>query len=99
MPVNVEQLLRQFERLKEEHQLWRPLWQDIGDLIRPTRANFTTVRTPGSKQTERLFDSTAPKANERLAATLNGTLTNPASDWFALPGRGDLAGDHAVMEW
>src|SRR3990172_1038327 len=99
MPVNVEQLMRQYERLKDEHQLWRPLWQDIGDLIRPTRANFTTIRSPGTKQTERLFDSTALTANERLAATLNGTLTNAASNWFELTLRGELSDDHDVMEW
>lgn len=89
MPINAEQILKRFERMKLEHQLWEPLWQDIADFIHPRRSVFTVKRSQGSKQTERLFDSTALDAHDRLASTLNGTLTSRATEWFSLTMRDD----------
>lgn len=100
MAVDVQKLLRQYDRLMGEHKLWEPKWQNLADQIRPTQAQFSTKRTPGQSQTERLFDSTAIEGNERLAATLAGTLTSRATKWFGLKVRSsDLNEDDSVKEW
>lgn len=87
-------------QLIAEHQQWRAMWQEIAEYIHPRRSQFMSMPTPGQKQTAKIFDSTALDANERLAATLNGTLTNRATPWFSLTIRDEeLAQDFEVMEW
>jgi hypothetical protein len=84
----------------QEHRNWEGLWQDIADYIHPRRSQFTTTRMPGGKQTERLFDSTALDAHDRLASTLNGTLTSRATKWFTLKMRDEQYDDVSeVKEW
>lgn len=100
MPLDPIQLLKRYDRMKQDHRLWEGLWQDIADYILPRRSQFTTTRTPGGKQTERLFDSTALDAHERLASTLNGTLTSRAAKWFSLKMRDEKYDDNPdVATW
>lgn len=100
MPANVQVLLRRYDRLMAEHMLFRNTWQEISDQTRPTQSQFSTQRSPGQKQTEKLFDSTAIDANERLAATLAGTLTSRATKWFGLKVRSEeLDEDDSVKQW
>ena len=84
MSLNPSELIKQYERMRSDHQYWEPIWQDLADYISPRRSQFTTKRSPGQKQTEKLFDSTALNACDRLAATINGTLTSRAVKWFSL---------------
>lgn len=100
MPANAKDILTRWEKLREEHRYWAPLWQEIADYIHPRRSSFTTRRSSGAKQTEKLFDSTAPKAHDRLASTLSGTLTSGAVQWFSLKLRDDtLNGAKEVRVW
>src|SRR6185369_278023 len=100
MPLDPIQLLKRYERMVQEHRNWEGLWQDIADYIHPRRSQFTTTRMPGGKQTERLFDSTALDAHDRLASTLNGTLTSRATKWFTLKMRDEQYDDVSeVKEW
>lgn len=93
MSVDAKQILKRFERMKSDHQLWESGWQEIADYIVPRRSQFITKKTPGAKQTQLLFDSTAPDALGRLASTLNSTLTSRAIEWFSL-----LMSDDALNE-
>lgn len=88
-PPNVEVLLKRFERMKTDRQLWEPLWQEIADYIHPTQNQFVVKTTPGAKQTEKIFDSTALDAHDRLASVLNGTLTSRVTAWFGLKMRNE----------
>lgn len=98
--ANAKQLLKRWEGLQGEHELWRPNWQELSDYIIPRRSNFVTQRSPGQKQTELLFDSTALRANGRLAAIINGTLTSRATKWFSLKMRlEELNEDKEVQLW
>src|SRR5258706_6491055 len=100
MPINVPELLKKYERMKPDHDFWSFLWQEISEVIHPRRSQFISQRTPGSKQTEKLFDSTALDAHDRLASTLNGTLTSRAAKWFSLKMRDEIWVDDAdVNEW
>lgn len=98
--TRVERLLARREALLEEHRSWQPDWKDIADLILLSRRGFMSQDPPGSKKTERLYDSTAPLAAERLAANLAGVLTSDAFLWFGLKFRLDeLNEDEAAGEW
>lgn len=100
MPIDVLQLIKKWERLKKDHDFWSFLWQEIAEVIHPRRSQFISQRTPGAKQTEKLFDSTALDAHDRLASTLNGTLTSRAAKWFSLKMRDEQWVDDAdVNEW
>lgn len=79
-----EQLVKRYYRLQEKWMPWAPTLQDLADYILPKRKNILTRRTPGTKQTDRLFDSTAPDSAVKLAAFIAGSLTNMAIRWFSL---------------
>jgi hypothetical protein len=100
MPIDATQLIKKYDRLKRDHELWSVLWQEIAEVIHPRRSQFMVQRTQGAKQTERLFDSTALDAHDRLASTLNGTLTSRAAKWFSLKMRDEIwVEDQDVNEW
>ena len=79
-----EQFVKRFDRLYDKQRVWHPLWMDIASYVLPRKVNVLTTRTPGTKQTEKLFDSTGIHANEVLAASIHGALTNPVVKWFSL---------------
>lgn len=62
----------------------RSLWQDLGEYINIKRSFVVSKKREGASQTVNLFDSTAPKANDDLAAFISGTLTNMAMQWFGM---------------
>lgn len=98
--ANVQQILRRYESLVDQRRTYEKTWQELADYILPRKSTVTLKRTPGRKQTDRLFSSTAVHANELLAATMQGTLTSPAIRWFRLKVRQeDLNEDQDVAEW
>lgn len=100
MAINVERLMKRWDRLVTEHQMWCDMWQQLADYIHPRRSQFFVVRSQGARQTEKLFDSTAIDANDRLANTMNGTLTSRSIKWFGLKVRDEsLNENQAVQEW
>jgi len=85
VPVNIEELCRQHHRIWERMLLMRSTWQELADYEVPRkgdvdRSNFWTPR----KQTEKMFDETAPQAASELAAEMQGNLTSAAAKWFGL---------------
>ena len=83
-----DKILKQYERLMAEQLNWRTLWQEIADYIVPHKSYIVAVKSPGSKQTEKLFDSTAIHANELLASSLGSAITPANAPWFTLRLRG-----------
>jgi len=95
-----EQIIKRFNVLKDKQATWRPVWQDLADYILPTRKNIVTKRTPGTPQTDKLFDSTAPDSAIKLAAFIAGSLTNMAIRWFSLKmRREELNDDKETSIW
>lgn len=84
-----DDLIRRQEALAGERATLDTLWQEIAELTKPLRADFTFQRVPGDKRTQKIFDATAGLAADNLAAGLWGMITNAANDWFTL--RSDLA--------
>lgn len=89
-------LIRRQESLAAEHATLDHLWQEIAELMQPMRADFTHLRQPGEKRSQKIFDGTAGQAAENLAAGLWGLITNAANDWFTL--RADLAEEEEAQE-
>ena len=83
-------LFRLWEQLKTHRSSYESLWQELARFVAPRKSNILTKLSPGVKFTSGLFDSTAIKANEDLAASIAGSLTNPASRWFRLKMRNEL---------
>ena len=65
-----------------DKQLWNHLWREIAELVMPRKSNIF-----GNTQVYReykRYDATAMNGNERLAASIVGTMTPQTLDWFDL---------------
>ena len=54
-----DDLIRRQEALAGERATLDTLWQEIAELMKPRRADFTFQRVPGDKRTQKIFDATA----------------------------------------
>jgi hypothetical protein len=64
-------------------------WQDIAYRVLPAEAQFTTTDSEGTKRTERLFDSTAARANRKHAAILEDLATPRTQRWHGMAAEND----------
>ena len=93
-------LMRRFQSLSTQRQVWESHWQEIADYVVPRKADVTKKRTDGDKRTELIFDSTAIHAAELMSASLHGMLTNASTRWFSLRFRDRLLDqEDAAKEW
>lgn len=100
MSIDLDKIIKRQDTLFGHQQLFASTWQEIADYMMPRKSVITTKKTPGAKQTEKLFDSTAINASELLAATLNGSLTSAAMKWFTLKMREtELNEVKEIAEW
>ena len=92
----MQQAFEYIERVNHE-----AVWRDISRYILLENAgNFQGTNTPGSRKTTGLFDTSGIQANKDLAASLHGTLTNPATKWFALRYKDELQNnDSTATAW
>lgn len=95
----IEEIIKRYKALKSRGT-WENNWQEISDYVLPRKAEVTVKRAKGEKRNSSVYDSTAIHSNELLGASLQGTLTNPASQWFGLRLRDNaLDEDHDVQRW
>jgi hypothetical protein len=100
MPADASARKKQMDRLWSLRGTWEENWQLLGDYLLPRKSNITKVTSAGQKQTDRLFDSTGVRAPEILAASLAGTLTSPAQQWFGLTARQEELNEvKTVRDW
>jgi|SRR5215472_1689983 len=78
----VDYNLRRFQYLLDIQKLWAVEWQELADYVLPRKNSILVRRTPGAKRTQKVFDSTAIRATELLAASMHGTLTPSWLRWF-----------------
>ena len=88
-----ERLFNSVERTNNENY-----WSELSEFMLNNQFNFNnsgtstlttnmssvTSSAPGSKKTNRIYDSTALQAVQDLASSFQGTLTNPATTWSKL---------------
>ena len=70
----VEFLLRRYEALKQNKQVWLNHYQLIGQYVMTRKQNFTQKLQPGDFLTNDIFDTTGVRANITMAAILLGML-------------------------
>lgn len=93
-------LIRRQESLAAERGVWEQHWQEVAELVRPMRAEFTGRVTAGSKRTEKIYDATAGVAADNLASGLWGLATNGGTEWFALKHQDDaINADSDIAAW
>lgn len=93
-------LMKRFGSLKQYRSNWESHWQEIGDFVAPNKGNITKKRTPGDKNSERIFDGTAQFAAELMASSMHGMLTNSGTPWFSLRYTDDeFETDDISKEW
>ena len=95
-----EQVLRRYDQLKSSRGNWDALWQDIGDLVMPRKANIrNTISVPNNDREKLLFDSTATRANVILANGQLSWMTPHESPWFAFEPARPLLNSEPVKKW
>ena len=98
-----EAALLRWGDLEQEQRQWLNLWQEIADYTQPRKGNIAFRRSSAQQQTGLMFDSTAPHANELLAASMQGALTSSAFRWFSLRLKGVEVGKDSELardlEW
>tara|TARA_Y100000401_G_scaffold117424_1_gene126174 strand:+ start:2416 stop:4044 length:1629 start_codon:yes stop_codon:yes gene_type:complete len=81
----VTRVIKKQESLKSFRTPWENLWQDCAEYVNPNRGDFSTIRFRGdTSRYEKIYDTTAPLANEQLASGLHSFLTSPSQRWFSL---------------
>ena len=95
-----QELVLHWNKLKGERAEFERTWQEIADYVRPLRAEFTAIRTPGERRNQRIFDATPLMAADSFAGGIYGMMTNPANRWFALRVADDEMNDYdPVRDW
>ena len=56
--------------------------QEVVDYMMPSHRQITTTATPGTKQTQKIFDSTALDAIVEISSFLSGALFSEGDLWF-----------------
>jgi len=84
MAVDVTKTVRRLQELRSQRTNFDTANQEISDFMVPNKSGITRQIYPGQKTMSRVFDSTAIEAIQTLAASMHGTLTNPATMWFSL---------------
>lgn len=73
--------------------------EQMAPFLAPSRVGIITQRTPGTKQTMGVTDSTTLMAAELMAMFVAGHIINPSQQWGGLTmGKGNRPND-AVQEW
>jgi hypothetical protein len=82
--ADAKEIVRRHDRLKADRAMRETLWQEIAEVFRPLRADFTVKRNDGERRGRQRFDGTPSIAGDNLASGLWGMVTNSANEWFTL---------------
>lgn len=88
--LNTEQIretTKRHEQMRTARSLFDNQWTEVGDLVLPDQNRFQRIRPQGSKNTQRIFDDTAPRALPRFAAAIESMLTPTTQKWHSLRAR------------
>lgn len=98
--MNAAELIGLYTRGEALQSPMLPLWDELAEYIHPAKVGFTGKRADGEKRTSKLWDSTAPQANNDLAHYLAASLTPSAVPWLRYEFRSREARDNdSYCEW
>ena len=95
--TSATQLSERYEKAKQKRFAWESHWQECYDFALPHKGNASGSATPGSKQSDKLFDGTAPDGVEHLAASLLSQLTPPWARWFGFTEGPDITDEERSL--
>lgn len=81
---NVTKILVRLGQMRSRRYNFENQWQDIRELVRVNTSDFNRSRTEGDRRADKIFDGTAPWANEQFSAGLHSYLTPSTERWFNL---------------
>lgn len=71
--------------LKRERSSWETSWRELSTFILPRQGRFfVNDRNRGEKRNNNIYDNTASRAVNTLAAGMMAGMTSPARPWFML---------------
>lgn len=84
---------------KERRSNFDSRWERMAPFLAPSRVGIISQRTPGTKQTTGVTDSTTLMAAELMAMFVAGHIINPSQQWGGMRlGNGNRPSD-AIQEW
>lgn len=98
---DADAILRQQTDMEADRANYEPVWQDIANYTDPGNATYgMKFTTPGQRNDERIFDSTAQMALNRFAATMSSVLIPRTQRYQKVKvSDPDLSEDSEVMRW
>ena len=101
--MNEKDILRKFRALESQRKVVEQVWQVLERFVLPYNGRFFQ-QSPSESSIEwrrrEVFDATAVQACIQLAASVHGSLTNPAIQWFEMAWRDmSIAKDHEAQIW
>ncbi len=95
--TSANRLSERYQKAKQKRSVWEAHWQECYDFALPHKGAATGLSTPGSKQTDKLFDGTAADGVEQLAASLLSQLTPPWARWFGFTEGPDIIDEERAL--
>lgn len=78
----VHDLLDRNKSLCSKRDQWKPLWQELADILYPNRGGFTRQIISGQENRPELYDTTPMQARRGLATAIDGLLKPSTTRWF-----------------
>jgi hypothetical protein len=93
-------ILSRYSRLEQDRAYWMSMWQSISDLVMPRKSYILTQQiSPTTDKEQRLFDSTAVRANMVLAAGCMSYITPADSRWCSFEAPEGIEDGEGVQEY
>jgi hypothetical protein len=84
-PTIIDDILARLDGMQAERTTWDNHWQDIREFLLPLVKDFTgSVRLPGEKRRQSIFDNSGESASDLLAGALHGFISAPGMRWFTI---------------
>lgn len=98
--AKAQDLIQRALALYAKRDPWMAYWQELTDVLLPTRADFTTTVMPGEARGRDIYDGTPRRALRDLASALDGLLKPKTANWFHVTiSDEDLAEVDGVKRW
>jgi hypothetical protein len=81
--------LERHRSLCHRRDAWKPLWQELADVLYPNRGAFTREQQEGQETQHELYDSTPQQARRGLATAIDGLMKPSSAKWFWLRATAD----------
>lgn len=90
-------IIRDQEQMENERSTFDSHWTEVAERCLPRYDDFKTIRSPGEKRNEKIFDSTALLALDRAASAIDSLIT-PSTQMYHMLGPEDenLAEDRQI---